>query len=1261
MPPANGSTGSHRPPPASGSSLSDLLRSNAGLPRRASSSDLAAHLLGSAGSNVVPPPVPDAAGGGDGNTDDAPTVITQNRTHPPPVAPPHVVGEAPTLAGRTLGHFELIEAIGAGGMAAVLKARDQELGRVVALKILPPESARDPEGVTRFKQEARAAAKLDHENVARVYFCGEDQGLHFIAFEFVEGSTLRALIDRRGKLPAGECVGYMIQLAAGLAHASERGVVHRDIKPSNIIITPGGRAKIVDMGLARHLDANPANGGVTQSGVTLGTFDYISPEQALDPRRADVRSDLYSLGCTFYHALTARPPVPEGTAAKKLYAHQHTEPLDPRLLNPAIPDGVAAVLSKLMAKDPTRRYQTPASLIADLKRLVEPLGTTDFTLSDSVVRAIPASESVLPRPPRVPVGAALVAAGLLVAVAALAVTSGGGSPSPAVPPWAANGGGGKKAAVVPQPSPDRPPAGTPKGSPARRDAADAPALAAALADPKTTRVRLTGRDYDLTELPEAVLFTGRALELVGNADRPPTVRVAAVPLDPGRPGRQGSLTFAGAASVSVQGVRFETVPPVEAGGEAGPAGVGVAAVDVADFKLADCVFGLADRRLLEGAACVGVVRKAGPAANAQVRLDRCVFLPGEVGLRVGPRVDVAAEDCGFAALDAGVQIEPDAAPSADAARPAAVKFDRSSFFLDGRSAAVDAGDPAADVKVSAGYCVFAPTGPTVDPPPVPGAEAPRHGAVLRVPKAGAEGVRFGGVGGRRNAHYRVDAVAAGDQSFPYDDKGSPPVPFDDKEASALARRPWEAGDVAALLADPDRPQRAFGLRVEGPDAEAALFAADRAVALLGAQFVVREGVHRAYPDRLGWPPDAPGAAGGAKLKVWWPEAPAEGSGVYTSLERLLYDLRSGDTVLVRHDGPVMVEPQTVKYRPARGATPDMAADFAVTFRPFEGCKPVLTFAASRAVDAALFKLEDGTATFEGLHFKVRAGKAKDMAARTAVSVLTGRGCTFKACVFTLEEDEARASAVTVADAERVMVMDPATGKAPRIRFEDCLVRGKGRMLWVPASRPFDLECVNGLTALDGPLVAVDPAGREVDRAAGSRVAFTGSTALLGGPVVDLAAGGKAGDPPGTGLVTTHVTADGCLFAAVPGAGRPLVELDGIDPADAKDVLSWQADRKADARPTWYANWGETPPAVFNVPGDDGVTPKPWDWDAWLRFAGEVGRPVGTVRFAAPPAGVKALAGVVPADAAVKGVEFPDLAAATPGDSGADPGRVAKPE
>jgi serine/threonine protein kinase len=151
------------------------------------------------------------------NSDDTPTIISSGR--PRTQGPDSQLVES--LTGRKLGHFELIESVGVGGMAAVIKARDLDLARIVALKILPPDMAVDPENVTRFRQEARAAAKLDHENIARVYFCGEDQGLHFIAFEFVEGETLRALMERRGGLlPVGESVSYLVQITAGLVHAT---------------------------------------------------------------------------------------------------------------------------------------------------------------------------------------------------------------------------------------------------------------------------------------------------------------------------------------------------------------------------------------------------------------------------------------------------------------------------------------------------------------------------------------------------------------------------------------------------------------------------------------------------------------------------------------------------------------------------------------------------------------------------------------------------------------------------------------------------------------------------------------------------------------------------------------------------------------------------------------------------------------------------------------------------------------------------------
>ncbi|HEX3313303.1 MAG TPA: serine/threonine-protein kinase, partial [Gemmataceae bacterium] len=304
------------------------------------------------------------------DTDESPTIISKNARPPEPAS---VGGDGSSIRGRKLAHFELIEPIGVGGMAAVLRARDTQLDRIVALKILPPPMAKDPENIRRFHQEARAAAKLDHENIAQVFFCGEDQGLHFIAFEYVEGENLRVILERRGRVPVSEAIRYILQIASGLEHAASRNVVHRDVKPSNILITPTGRAKLVDMGLARSLEPHDDN-GLTQSGVTLGTFDYISPEQALEPRDADCRSDLYSLGCTFYHILTGQAPVPEGTAARKLEHHQRIAPIDPRQINPDIPDDVAFVVGKLMAKNPRERYQRPALLVQHLMQIAQKYG-----------------------------------------------------------------------------------------------------------------------------------------------------------------------------------------------------------------------------------------------------------------------------------------------------------------------------------------------------------------------------------------------------------------------------------------------------------------------------------------------------------------------------------------------------------------------------------------------------------------------------------------------------------------------------------------------------------------------------------------------------------------------------------------------------------------------------------------------------------------------------------------------------------------------
>jgi serine/threonine protein kinase len=301
------------------------------------------------------------------NLDTQPTIISKSPAlaqYPLSGLHPRDIGRL--LEGERLGHFELQEYVGGGGMGAVFKALDTMLNRMVAVKVLSQEQSGDEETLRRFQNEAQSAARLDHENISRVFYVGEDRGWHYIVFEFIEGANLRDVIGQQGPLSIADAVSYTLQLSDALAHASQRDVVHRDIKPSNVLITPEGRAKLVDMGLARLHRVEPAGDDLTASGVTLGTFDYISPEQARDPRNADVRSDIYSLGCTLYFMLTGRPPFPDGTVLQKLLQHQGDEPADPRLVRQELPDDLVRIMNRMLAKAPEKRYAIPDELMADL-------------------------------------------------------------------------------------------------------------------------------------------------------------------------------------------------------------------------------------------------------------------------------------------------------------------------------------------------------------------------------------------------------------------------------------------------------------------------------------------------------------------------------------------------------------------------------------------------------------------------------------------------------------------------------------------------------------------------------------------------------------------------------------------------------------------------------------------------------------------------------------------------------------------------------
>lgn len=268
---------------------------------------------------------------------------------------------------KRLGKYVIQRPLGAGGMGTVFLAVDSELRRTVALKVLPRERAKNPKLVKRFKAEGQAAAKLEDDNIVKVYEAGEIDGFLYIALEYVEGIDVYDLIQKHKFIPVKRSIDIVRQVAQALQHAHEKGIVHRDIKPSNLMIRRDGLIKLADLGLARAIDET-ADASITQAGMTVGTVDYMSPEQARDSKLADIRSDIYSLGCTWYHMLTGQPPFPEGSITGKMAAHATQPPPNPRSINEQVPEAVVAVIHRMMAKDPQDRYQTPQDLLEDLKQ-----------------------------------------------------------------------------------------------------------------------------------------------------------------------------------------------------------------------------------------------------------------------------------------------------------------------------------------------------------------------------------------------------------------------------------------------------------------------------------------------------------------------------------------------------------------------------------------------------------------------------------------------------------------------------------------------------------------------------------------------------------------------------------------------------------------------------------------------------------------------------------------------------------------------------
>jgi serine/threonine-protein kinase len=333
--------------------------------------------------------------------------------------------------GFFLGKYRLLSYLGSGGMSAVYLAEHVLMRRRVAIKVLPTSRKDDSSYLERFHREAQAVAALDHRNIVRAYDVDQEDERHFLVMEYVPGQSLHELVVKNGPVDFVAAAEYMRQAAEGLQHAHRMGMVHRDIKPGNLLLDEKGTVKLLDLGLARFFEEKDEHSlTVKHDEKVLGTADYLSPEQALDSHKVDIRSDIYSLGCTLYFLLTGRPPFPEGTLAQRLMAHQTKPPRPIQESRPDIHPGLQAILERMMAKKPEDRFQTAKETAQELFSWLSDNGGSAWMQmnppvsgSSQVLGGVPGSSSNVLSPDQV--RSPVTGDPLLGTVAGAAATTGG--------------------------------------------------------------------------------------------------------------------------------------------------------------------------------------------------------------------------------------------------------------------------------------------------------------------------------------------------------------------------------------------------------------------------------------------------------------------------------------------------------------------------------------------------------------------------------------------------------------------------------------------------------------------------------------------------------------------------------------------------------------------------------------------------------------------------------------------------------------------
>ncbi len=596
------------------------------------------------------------------------------------------------LTGRATGfkidRYLLLDLIGQGGMGRVYLAKDTRLGRRVAIKVLSRERMSNPRAIARFQREAKVGAQLQHENLVRIYDQGESSSIHYLVMEYIEGRNVAQLIGERGAIAWPEAARLARQIALGLEHAQQKGLIHRDVNPANILVTKEGVAKLADLGLAIDL-AEEAN--VTRDGATVGTFDYISPEQARHSREVDTRADIYSLGCTLYHMLSGRVPFPMPSLPEKLYAHQlhDAEPLTAP--EGDVPEGLAEVVRRMMRKQPEERYATPAAAAQALEPYAEPApGFSGSSASSSGLRSSPASEATAAiEMPAVAAGASPAPA---VAEADPLMASGSDpegalfvlDTGPEAPLSAALSAAKPRAKPKPEPKPEAPPAPAAPPKPRRqvklsprvRKAAPVAigvlvvvvAVAGIAAVVAASRKKLENRPIAGDEPDEPV---AEAVENPGKPAGPIAVSVGG-PLRPVATlaeaiaiaaGGQGEVILSGPAPIRVSSAQEIRLPRGRVTIRAAEGTAPVVVVDMVGGKpwlltLPNASVRLKGLRIVahyQGtAASTPLIEASGPVA-----LERCIFVAAGGGGSRGVKLEgqkLSVDGCLFAGFDRALDI-----------------------------------------------------------------------------------------------------------------------------------------------------------------------------------------------------------------------------------------------------------------------------------------------------------------------------------------------------------------------------------------------------------------------------------------------------------------------------------------------------------------------------------------------------------------------------------------------------------------------------